>query len=313
MMDKVKSMELTTTAYPPVWQSAISEYPLFSRGKVRDVYDLGKHLLIVATDRLSAFDVVIDDPIPGKGEVLNRMSEFWFNLTADVVPNHMVTTNVDAFPEKLYHHRAMLNGRSMLVRKLKRIDIECVARAYIAGSLWQEYRQKLAHSAAGPIELLGFEFPRDLQLSQRLPQVIFTPATKAAEGHDQNISYQQLIADIGENLAEQLRRTTIEVFTKCSQHAERRGIILADTKFEFGLDGDTVVLIDEICSPDSSRFWPGDEYEVGRSQKSFDKQGVRDYLESTGWDKTPPAPRLPSEVIRATSERYAEALRRLIG
>lgn len=306
-------MELKTAKYPPVWQTDIREYPLFSRGKVRDVYDLGQHLLIVATDRISAFDVVIDDPIPGKGEVLNRMSEFWFNHTADVIPNHMVTTDIYEYPEVLQRYRVLLSGRSMLVKKYQRIDIECVARAYIAGSLWKEYRHKLAESTAGPIELLGFEFPRDLKLSQRLPAVIFTPSTKAEEGHDENISYDRLAADVGAELAGRLRQATIDVFNKCSHHAEQRGIILADTKFEFGLDGDTLVLIDEICSPDSSRFWPGDEYEVGRSQKSFDKQGVRDYLESTGWDKTPPSPKLPPEVIEATSARYAEALRRLIG
>jgi phosphoribosylaminoimidazole-succinocarboxamide synthase len=306
-------MELKTAKYPPVWQTDIREYPLFSRGKVRDVYDLGQHLLIVATDRISAFDVIIDDPIPGKGEVLNRMSEFWFKHTADVIPNHMVTSDIYEYPEVLQRYRALLEGRSMLVKKYQRIDIECVARAYIAGSLWKEYRQKLAQAAAGPVELLGFEFPRDLKLSQRLPAVIFTPSTKAEEGHDENISYDELVAHVGPDLAGRLRRATIDVFNKCSRHAEQRGIILADTKFEFGLDGQTLVLIDEICSPDSSRFWPGDEYEIGRSQKSFDKQGVRDYLESTGWDKTPPSPKLPPEVIEATSARYAEALRRLIG
>jgi phosphoribosylaminoimidazole-succinocarboxamide synthase len=225
----------------------------------------------------------------------------------------MVTSDIYEYPEVLQRYRALLDGRSMLVKKYQRIDIECVARAYIAGSLWKEYRQKLAQAAAGPIELLGFQFPRDLKLSQRLPAVIFTPSTKAEEGHDENISYEQLIADVGAELAGRLRQATIDVFNKCSRHAEQRGIILADTKFEFGLDGETLVLIDEICSPDSSRFWPGDEYEVGRSQKSFDKQGVRDYLESTGWDKTPPSPKLPTEVIEATSARYAEALRRLIG
>ncbi len=306
-------MELTTAKYPPVWQSEIPEYPLFARGKVRDVYDLGDRLLIVATDRISAFDVVMEDPIPGKGEVLNRMSEFWFGHTADLVSNHMITTNVDEFPENLHRYRTMLAGRSMLVRKFKRLDFECVARGYIAGSLWKEYREKLKQSAAGPITLLGFEFPRNLQLSQRLPDVIFTPATKAEEGHDENISFKQLAAEVGEGLAGKLQQLTIEVFNKCARYAEERGIILADTKFEFGLAGDDLVLIDEICSPDSSRFWPGNAYEIGRPQKSFDKQGVRDYLESTGWDKTPPPPKLPVEVIAATAARYAEAWRRLIG
>lgn len=306
-------MDLITTTYPPVWETEISEYPLFSRGKVRDVYDLGERLLIVATDRISAFDVVMDDPIPGKGEVLNRMSAFWFTHTAGVVQNHMITTDIDQFPENLQRYRPMLAGRSMLVKKFTRIDFECVARAYIAGSLWKEYREKLQQSADGPITMLGFKFPRDLQLSQRLPEVIFTPATKAEEGHDENISFEQLITETDQKVAGELRRLTIEVFDTCARHAEERGIILADTKFEFGLDGDKLVLIDEICSPDSSRFWPGDDYQIGRAQKSFDKQGVRDYLETTGWNKTPPPPKLPPEVIAATAARYAEALERLVG
>ncbi len=306
-------MELTTVQYPPVWQSEIPEYPLFARGKVRDVYDLGDQLLIVTSDRLSAFDVVMDDPIPGKGEVLTRMSDFWFGYTADVVENHLVSTQVDDLPQELHHHRPMLAGRMMLVRKLKRIDIECVARAYITGSLWKEYRAVVEETKTDTVSLLGFDFPTDLQLSQRLPKVIFTPATKAVEGHDENISFEQMVSMVGGPLAEQMRTATINIFNKCAAHAESRGIILADTKFEFGLDGDKLVLIDEICSPDSSRFWPKDEYQVGKTQKSFDKQPVRDYLESTGWDKTPPPPKLPPEVIQATAGRYAEALARLVG
>jgi len=306
-------MDLVTLEYPPVWQTEITEYPLFARGKVRDVYDLGDRLLIVSSDRISAFDVVLDDPIPGKGEVLTRLSEFWFSHVADLVPHHLITTNVDEFPEDLQRYRAMLAGRSMLVKKFQRVDIECVARAYITGSLWKEYKQALAKNPGGDIRLLGFDFPRDLQLSQRLPEVIFTPSTKAEEGHDENISYNQMVGMVGASVSEKLRQLTIGIFGKCAQYAEERGIILADTKFEFGLDGETVVLIDEICSPDSSRFWPKDKYEVGRAQESFDKQGVRDYLETTGWDKTPPAPRLPKAEIAATTARYVEALRRLIG
>jgi len=306
-------MEMTTLQYPPVWQTEITEYPLFSRGKVRDVYDLGDKLLIVATDRLSAFDVVMDDPIPGKGEVLNRLSEFWFSHIADLVPHHMITTNIEDFPENLHRYRPVLAGRSMLVKKFERIDIECVARAYIAGSLWKEYQQECGRNPDGSVRLLGFDFPRDLQLSQRLPEVIFTPATKAEEGHDENISFEQMVSVVGRDLAEQARRLTIGIFNKCAHYAEERGIILADTKFEFGIDGEKLVLIDEICSPDSSRFWPKDDYEIGYAQKSFDKQGVRDYLDNLDWDKNPPPPRLPPEVIQATAERYLEALRRLIG
>jgi len=306
-------MEMITLQYPPIWQTEIAEYPLFSRGKVRDIYDLGEKLLIVTTDRLSAFDVVMDDPIPGKGEVLNRLSEFWFDYVADLLPHHLITTEVSKFPQELHRYRTMLAGRSMLVKKYKRIDIECVARGYLAGSLWKEYRQKRDNTSNDPVRLLGFDFPRDLQLSQRLPEVIFTPATKAAEGHDENISFAQLVSVVGADLAEKMRRLTIDIFNKCAQYAEEQGIILADTKFEFGLDGEKPVLIDEICSPDSSRFWPKEKYEVGRAQDSFDKQGVRDYLEATGWGKTPPPPRLPEEVIEATSARYIEALRRLLG
>ncbi len=306
-------MELATLNNPPVWQSEIPEYPLFAKGKVRDVYDLGDHLLIVTSDRLSAFDVVMDDPIPGKGEVLTRMSHFWFDYTSDVIENHLVSTTVEDLPQNLHRYRPMLEGRSMLVRKLKRIDIECVARAYITGSLWKEYRAAVDATDSTSVSLLGFDFPTDLQLSQRLPEVIFTPATKAEEGHDENISFEEMASMVGTDLAQKMREATIEIFNKCAAHAESRGIILADTKFEFGLDGEKLVLIDEICSPDSSRFWPRDEYKVGVNQKSFDKQPVRDYLDTTGWDKTPPPPKLPPAVIEATAGRYAEALSRLVG
>jgi len=305
-------MELITLKCPPVWRTEIAEYPLYARGKVRDVYDLGDRLLIIATDRLSAFDVVLDDPIPGKGEVLNRLSAFWFSLTADLAPNHFVTMDVDKYPDNLHRHRSLLGGRSMLVRKFGRIDIECVARAYISGSLWKEYSAQRAGTSSGPVRVLGFDWPRDLAQSQRLPEVIFTPATKAVAGHDENISFEQLSSLVGRDLASRLRELTIDVFDRCARYAESRGIILADTKFEFGLDGDRLVLIDELCSPDSSRFWPKDKYQPGRAQESFDKQGVRDWLESTGWNKTPPAPRLSKEIIAATSARYAEALQRLV-
>ncbi len=306
-------MELITSKYPPVWQSEIPEYPLYARGKVRDIYDLDDKLLIVTSDRLSAFDVVLDDPIPGKGEVLNRISVFWFSQIKDIIPHHLITAEVDEYPENLHHYRSLLAGRSMLVKKFERIDVECIARAYISGSLWKEYKQALAATPQGPVKLLGFEFPRDLQLSQRLPEVIFTPSTKPEVGHDENISFTQMTEMVGENLANKMKQATLDVFTKCVKHAESRGIILADTKFEFGLDGDQLVLIDEVCSPDSSRFWPMDKYTIGRAQESFDKQPVRDYLEQTGWDKNPPPPKLPPEVIASTSARYAEALNRLAG
>lgn len=277
----------------------------FTQGKVRDVFDLGDQLLIVASDRISAFDCVMPNGIPGKGKILTAMSLFWFDLMADVAENHLIASDVDAYPSELQKFRELLEGRSMLVRKAERFDIECVVRGYLAGSGWREYRESGA--------ICGIKLPAGLQEADRLPKPIFTPATKADSGHDENISFEQTAELIGSERAAQLRDLTLAVYEKARAYADARGIIIADTKFEFGLVDGRVILIDEIFSSDSSRFWPKDRYEPGRSQDSFDKQFVRDYLETLDWDKTPPAPELPEEVIRKSLEKYREAYRRLAG
>ncbi len=293
-------------------ESDLGDIKPVNRGKVRDLYDLGELLLIVATDRVSAFDVVLPTGIPGKGRVLNQMSQFWFEKTRHIVPNHMITCDVSEYPQPLPQFRDQLADRSMLVRKCKRIDYECVARGYITGSLFKEYREVLQTDDRDPVELHGFTFPRDLVDSQKLPETIFTPATKSENGHDENISFEQLAAALGADLAATLRDVTIELYEWCANYAAERGIIIADTKFEFGFNGDELTLIDEICSPDSSRFWPADQYQPGQSQPSFDKQYVRDHLLSVKWDKTPPAPELPLDVVRNTVNKYEEAQRRLM-
>ncbi len=277
----------------------------FTQGKVRDVFDLGDQLLIVASDRISAFDCVMPNGIPGKGKILTAMSLFWFDLMADVAENHLIASDVDAYPSELQKFRELLEGRSMLVRKAERFDIECVVRGYLAGSGWREYRESGA--------ICGIKLPAGLREADRLPKPIFTPATKADSGHDENISFEQTAELIGSERAAQLRDLTLAVYEKARAYADARGIIIADTKFEFGLVDGRVILIDEIFSSDSSRFWPKDRYEPGRSQDSFDKQFVRDYLETLDWDKTPPAPELPEEVIRKSLEKYREAYRRLAG
>ncbi len=277
----------------------------FTRGKVRDVFDLGDRLLIVASDRISAFDCVMPNGIPGKGEILTAMSLFWFDLMADVAENHLISSDVDAYPPELQKFRELLEGRSMLVRKAERFDIECVVRGYLAGSGWREYRE------SGKI--CGIRLPEGLREADQLPEPIFTPATKAKSGHDENISFEQTVTLIGSERAAQLRDLSISVYEKARAYADARGIIIADTKFEFGLVDGRVILIDEIFSSDSSRFWPKDRYEPGRSQDSFDKQFVRDYLETLDWDKTPPAPKLPEAVVRKSLEKYREAYRRLAG
>lgn len=282
-----------------------------ARGKVRDIYDLEERLLIVATDRISAFDVILPTPIPGKGKVLTRMSRFWFDKTRHIVPNHLISADVREFPEELQPYRDQLEDRSMLVIKCRRIDFECVARGYITGSLFKEYRE--ARSGKSPVRLHGFEFPADLVDSQKLPEPIFTPATKNDSGHDENVSFERMADDLGRDLAVRLRDVTLALYQWCADYARARGIIIADTKFEFGFHDDELILIDEICSPDSSRFWPVDEYNQGRSQPSFDKQYVRDYLMSIKWDRNPPAPQLPAEVVANTVARYEEAERRLLG
>ena len=278
---------------------------LHARGKVRDVYKLGDRLLIVATDRISAYDCVMPNGIPGKGKILTAMSIFWFDLTEDIVENHLLTADVMEYPKEIHRFEEVLDGRSMLVVKADRVDVECVARGYLAGSGWREYRE------AGTI--CGISLPPGLRESDKLPNAIFTPATKAATGHDENISFEQVVDLIGADLASKLRDTTLAVYERARDYAEGRGILIADTKFEFGLRDGKFILIDEILSPDSSRFWPSDEYEPGRSQNSFDKQFLRDYLDTLDWDKTPPAPELPERVIRRTAEKYEEAYSRLVG
>lgn len=278
---------------------------LFKRGKVRDIYDLGDMLLFVATDRISAFDYVLPNGIPYKGKVLTGLSAFWFEFTRDISPNHMITADVLQYPEELQRFADLLRGRSMLVRKAERIDIECVVRGYIAGSAWREYREK------GTV--CGMRLPEGLRESDKLPEPIFTPATKSETGHDENIPVSRMIDLIGRELTDRIIETSLRLYRKAAEYAESRGIIIADTKFEFGLIDGELVVIDEMLTPDSSRFWDREDYQPGRPQRSFDKQYVRDYLESIGWNKQPPIPSLPDEVIRNTSLKYLEAYRRITG
>ena len=294
----------------PVYKTEISEFPKFADGKVRDVYDLGDKLLVVATDRLSAFDVVLPNPIPNKGEVLTKMSIFWFDYLKDVVPNHFLTANIDEYPQELQKHADILNNRSMLVKKCKRIDFECIVRGYITGSMWKEY-QKIKPKNGKKV-LHGFVLPDDLEESEKFPKPLFTPSTKAETGHDENISQEQMSDSLGKDLVQKLEDVSIGLFEKASTYAESRGIIVADTKFEFGFDGDELTLIDEVLSPDSSRFWPKYKYAKGRSQESFDKQFIRDYLSKAGWNKKPPAPEVPEDIIEKTSQKYKEAYELLI-
>jgi phosphoribosylaminoimidazole-succinocarboxamide synthase len=290
---------------PPLLTTDLPDIPVFKRGKVRDVYDAGEHLLLVATDRLSAFDVVLPTGIPGKGRVLTQLSLFWFDLLADVMPNHVVTADVDEYPEKLRRHRDQLEGRSMLVQKTDVLPVECVVRGYITGSGWKDYK------ATGKV--CGIELPKGLRESDRLEPPIFTPATKAETGHDENISFETMEGTVGAERAAEARRRSLEIYSRARAHAEARGIILADTKFEFGVRDGRLVWIDEALTPDSSRFWPRDGYAPGRSQKSFDKQYVRDYLETLDWNKQPPGPELPPEVVARTTEKYLDAYERLRG
>jgi phosphoribosylaminoimidazole-succinocarboxamide synthase len=288
-----------------VFQTELPGAELLLRGKVRDVYDLGESLAFVATDRLSAFDYILPDPIPDKGKVLCQLSEFWFERFASIVPNHLIGTDVAGFPEPFCNHPDQLRGRTSLVRKLQMVPIECVARGYLAGSGWKEYRE---HGT-----VCGIELPPGLAESARLPQPIFTPATKAEDGHDENIPFEEAARRVGADLAARLRDMTLRLYSSGSSFAAERGIIIADTKFEFGLDGDRLILADEVLTPDSSRFWPAEEYSPGRGQPSFDKQFVRDYLESIGWNKQPPAPRLPEEIVQGTRDRYRKIFRILTG
>ena len=268
-------------------------------GKVREIFDLGDHLLLVATDRISAFDCVLPNPIPRKGEVLNLLSAFWF-AQCTFVPNHVLATNAEQFPAQLQPFQAQLARRSMMVLKAQPLPVECVVRGYLAGSGWKEYRE------SGTI--CGLRLPAGLRQAEQLPEPLFTPSTKAVSGHDQNISWDECRRLVGEEVAHEIRAHSLRIYEQGRAHAAERGIMVADTKFEFGLREGKVILIDECLTPDSSRFWPVDRYRVGTSPPSFDKQFVRDYLETLPWDKTPPAPELPAEIIRKTSEKYLEAL-----
>ena len=290
---------MPVTSSTPLLETTLEGVQPIVRGKVRDIYDAGEHLLFIATDRISAFDVVLPNGIPHKGEVLTKLSMFWFDFLKDVVPTHFVTADVDEYPENLRAYKDQLDGRSMLVKKLDMAPIECVARGYISGSGWKEYRQ------TG--EVCGVKLSAGLRMNGLLPEPIFTPATKAESGHDENITFERAAEIIGEDLCAKLRDLTLDIFSRAGQHALARGLVLADTKFEFGrLDGE-VILGDEVLTPDSSRYWPLEFYQAGKPQPSYDKQFVRDYLETVDWDKTPPGPELPPDIIEKTSEKYLAA------
>jgi len=289
----------------PVIQTRLNGAAPHRQGKVRDIYELGDRLVLVATDRISAFDYVLGSGIPDKGKVLTQLSAFWFDQTHDIVPNHLIATDVAEFPAGLREDADMLAGRSMLVRKTNPIPIECVARGYLSGSGWKDYR------LTGTV--CGVPLPGGLRESDRLPAPVFTPATKATSGHDVNISQAEAGRIVGDRLVATLRDLTLQLYAFGAAHAESRGIILADTKFEFGFAGGELILIDEVCTPDSSRLWPADGYAPPGPQPSFDKQYVRDWLDMSGWDREPPAPELPAEVVARTARRYREAYERLTG
>jgi phosphoribosylaminoimidazole-succinocarboxamide synthase len=287
-----------------VLETRLEGLEFLGRGKVRDLYAAGEHLLIVTTDRLSAFDVVFREGIPGKGKVLTALSEFWFARLGEIVPHHLVTTDVDAMPPAVRRHADLLRGRAMLVKRCRVFPVECVVRGYLAGSGWKDYRRTGA--------VFGNPLPAGLREADRLPSLLFTPATKAETGHDENIDFDRMASIVGAAIAAELRDLSIRVFEAGSAHAAERGILLADTKFEFGLGPDgRVTLIDEVLTPDSSRYWPRESWKPGGSPPSFDKQIVRDWLEASGWNKEPPPPALPADVVGKTAARYAEILERL--
>lgn len=289
-----------------ILQTNFDSLKLFKRGKVRDVYDLGEYYLIVSTDRLSAFDVIMNEGIPYKGMVLTKISEFWFNYSKDIIENHLISTNIDEFPEECAPYKEDLRGRSMLVKKAELIPLECIVRGYITGSGLKDYQK------TGMI--CGIKLPEGLVESEQLPEPIFTPSTKAEIGdHDENISSEKAIEIVGETTFEGIKSATLNIFKKSSDYAAQRGIILADTKMEFGFYNGKIILIDELLTPDSSRFWPANDYQKGRVQSSFDKQYVRDYLKSVKFNQQPPAPPLPAEVVKNTSEKYLDAVYRITG
>jgi phosphoribosylaminoimidazole-succinocarboxamide synthase len=290
---------------PVCIQTDFKDIPLFRRGKVRDIYEAGDNLVLIASDRISAFDVVLPTPIPMKGAVLTQLSQFWFGMIGDIVSNHLISTDVDAFPGEFQPHREVLRLRSMLVKRAQIFPVECVARGYLVGSGWKEYRETGA--------VCGITLPSGLRECDRLPEPIFTPATKAEEGHDMNIPFNQMERIVGAEYAAKLRDLTFRIYQRAADFALEKGIIIADTKFEFGLFEGEILVCDEVLTPDSSRFWPQDEYEPGRAQVSFDKQYVRDYLEEVRFDKKPPGPELPERVVEATTGKYLEAYKLLTG
>ena len=294
-----------TTLNRILLQTDFPDLNLYARGKVRDLYALDGQLLFVATDRISAFDYVLGTGIPEKGRVLTQLSLFWFDFLKKIVQNHLITANVDEYPQALRKHADALRGRSMLVKKAEMIDIECVARGYLSGSGWKEYQKTGA--------VCGIKLPAGLKESDKLPEPTFTPATKAVTGHDENISFEEMVKHTGRELAEQLRDLTLKIYSTAADYAAGKGIIIADTKFEFGRTAEGIVLADEVLTPDSSRFWPADIYQPGRAQESYDKQFVRDYLEEIKWNKQPPAPSLPDDVARKTSEKYIQAYKTVAG
>ena len=291
---------------PVLLETDYTDLELFASGKVRDVYNLdSEHLLFVATDRISAFDYVLATGIPHKGRVLTQISLFWFDFLKDLVPNHLVTADVSRYPQTVRRHADELRGRSMMVKRAEMFPVECVARGYLSGSGWKEYK------ASGTV--CGIKLPTGLKESDRLPEPIFTPATKESTGHDINISFEEMCKVVDPKLSHQLRDLTLGIYKKAADYARQRGILIADTKFEFGMTAEGITLADEVLTPDSSRFWPADTYSPGKAQDSYDKQYVRDYLEEIRWNKQPPAPALPQEVARRTSEKYLEAYRQLTG
>lgn len=282
-----------------------ADIKLFKRGKVRDVYDLEDKLLIISTDRISCFDVVLPTCIPRKGEILTLLSLFWFEFTKDIIPSHFISAKAEEFPRPLRKYKDILNGRSMLVKKAGSMPVECVVRGYLSGSGWKEYQKTQS--------ICGIKLPKGLRESDKLPEPIFTPSTKEEAGHDINVSEKYVEKSLGKGVAEELKKTSIALYSKASRYAESRGVIIADTKFEFGVYEGKTILIDEVLTPDSSRFWPKDEYRPGGPQPSFDKQFVRDYLETLDWDKTPPAPELPDDIVEKTGKKYLRALSALTG
>ncbi len=289
---------------PIITQTNCPELKLVNRGKVRDIYDLGEHLLIVTSDRISAFDVIMDEGIPQKGYVLTQISKFWFEQMTDLIPHHLIATDINDFPEVCHQYRDQLEGRSMLTKKANPLAIECIVRGYISGSGWKEYQQQGS--------VCGIQLPEGLKQSDKLPRTLFTPSTKAELGeHDENITFDQAAEICGRELTQKVSDISIAIYERARDLAATKGIIIADTKFEFGMMGDQLIWIDEAMTPDSSRFWPADQYQPGRAQPSFDKQFLRDYLETLDWNKQAPPPKLPEEIVRKTGEKYLEALQRL--